>query len=313
MGETLNLLFRKREDGTYEVQAKESWSGRTVSGTFQPPYQGRKLRQLERRLDGQEENVRDLRDIGQTLFRALCGTNSVEAAGASRRDSAEFVRYPWELLHNGEHPLIGSGIFTLTRAIFSPDSPLPNELPVHTPFRILYMSASPCDLPELETTRSFQALERALFDLRESGQVFLDCLQQVTFDQLVTYLNSYGGAGVLDDSETVIPCYVVHFDGHGAFGRLCPDEDCRRLNGASARRCEVCGVSLGRVKAQTHLCFCDDKGNNRYIDTETLRNLFLTSDVRLAVFSACETALLGDEIIAEGGANHHHKVSSDTT
>ncbi len=346
MGETLNLLFRKREDGTYEVQAKESWSGRTVSGTFQPPYQGRKLRQLERRLDGQEENVRDLRDIGQTLFRALCGTNSVEAAGASRRDSAEmsvqavlrsviqrtlhrrgtvaltlsftpecaeFVRYPWELLHNGEHPLIGSGIFTLTRAIFSPDSPLPNELPVHTPFRILYMSASPCDLPELETTRSFQALERALFDLRESGQIFLDCLQQVTFDQMVSYLNSYGGAGVLDDSEMVIPCYVVHFDGHGAFGRLCPDEDCRRLNGASARRCEVCGVSLGRVKAQTHLCFCDDNGKNRYIDTETLRNLFLTSDVRLAVFSACETALLSDEIVAEGGANHHHKVSSDTT
>lgn len=346
MGETLNLLFRSREDGSYEVQARESWSGRTVSGTFQPPYQGKQLTKLEKRLDALEDNVHELQAIGQTLFRALCGANSPEAAGAWRRDSSEmsvqamlrsviqrtlqrrgtvaltlsftpeceeFVRYPWELLHNGEHSLIGSGIFTLTRAIFSPDSLMPNELPVHTPFRILYMSASPKDLPELQTRRSFEALERALFDLRDARRIYLDTLPQVTFDQLVGYLNSYGGAAVLNDNETAIPCYVVHFDGHGAFGRLCPDEDCQTLNRASARKCESCGASLARVKAQTHLCFCDEEGNNRYIDTETLRDLFLTSDVRLAVLSACETALFYDEAGKDNGPNHRHKVSSDTT
>jgi len=346
MGETLNLLFRSREDGSYELQARESWSGRTVSGNFIPPYEGKKLGALEKKLNTLTGNSRELREIGLTLYKALCGTGSVEAAGIGRRDSSEmsvqamlrsviqrtlhrrgtvaltlsfapeceeFVRYPWELLHNGEHFLIGSGIFTLSRAIFHPDDMASSELPVHTPFRILYMSTSPKEFPPLETERSFRAMERALFDLREEGRIYLDCFDQVTFDQLVSYLNSYGGASLLNDRETTIPCYVVHFDGHGAYGRLCPAEDCQTLNEPNARKCADCGTSLSRVKPQTHLCFCDEEGNNRYIDTETLRDLFLTSDVRLAVFSACETAMLGGETGADSGPNHRRKVTYDTT
>ncbi len=346
MGETLNLLFRSREDGLYEVQARESWSGRTVSGNFIPPYEGKKFVALEKKLNTLTGNSRELREIGQKLFKALCGTNSAEAIGVSRRGSSEmsvqamlrsviqrtlhrrgtvaltlsftpeceeFVRYPWELLHNGEHFLIGSGIFTLTRAIFSPDDPASNELPVHMPFRILYMSASPKGFPALETERSFKAMERALFDLHEDGHIYLDWFNQVTFDQLVGYLNSRGGTGLLDDSKIAIPCYVVHFDGHGAYGRLCSAEGCWKLNEPNARRCEQCKASLNRVKPQTHLCFCDEEGNNRYIDTETLRDLFLTTDVRLAVFSACETAMLGRETGAESGANHRRKVTFDAT
>src|ERR1700726_1916645 len=89
MGAPLNLLFRRREDGSYELQARESWSGRTISGNFISPYTGKQLNALQRKLNTLESSSHELRDIGQRLFLALCGTNSFEAPGTSRRESSE--------------------------------------------------------------------------------------------------------------------------------------------------------------------------------------------------------------------------------
>ena len=118
-------------------------------------------------------------------------------------------------------------------------------------------------------------MQRALAGPIEKGQVWLDRLDQVTFDDLVTYLSSRGGAGLLDDNETVLPCYAIHFDGHGAFGRLCPDEDCQKLNDAEESKCVDCQAPLSRVRPQTYLSFCDEEGGNSYIDTQSLRELFI--------------------------------------
>lgn len=336
MSETLNLLFRSREDGTFELRVRESWSGHTVSGSFVPPYTSRQLNSLQKRLNTLESSDQELRKIGYSLFLALCGS---ETPGTSRRESSEqsvqamlrsviqrtlrrrgtvaltfnfapgcdeFVRYPWELLHNGEHFLVASGVFTLTRALLRPDEPIGCELPVRPPMRLLYISASPQDCVPLETERSFEAMARALTDLTEDGRIILDRLEQVTFDDLVGYLSSYGGVAVFNDNETVIPCYAVHFDGHGAYGRLCPEEGCESLNEANAPTCAACDTALRRVKPQTYLCFCDEDGGNKYIDTQTLRELFISSDVRLAVFSACETATLACE-------NSRHQIAFDAT
>ncbi|HZS79249.1 MAG TPA: tetratricopeptide repeat protein [Ktedonobacteraceae bacterium] len=325
MGETLNLLFQQREDGTFELQVKESWSGHTVKGDFIPPFQSKQLTALLKRLNALESDSHELREIGQTLFRALCG-NPAPVSGI--RDSSEhsvqamlrsviqrtlrrrgtvaltlsfapgcddFVSYPWELLHNGEHFLLASGVFTLTRALLRQDMPSGCELPIYPPLRLLYIGASPIDCPALETELSFESLRRGLMPLIEEGQLYLDRLEPPTFDELVSYLSSLGGAGAFDDQETAVPCYVVHFDGHGAFGRLCPSDDCDELNSVDARRCSKCHSSLSRVKAQTYLCFCDDEGYNRYIGTESLRELFVSSDIRLAVFAACETARVGEQ------------------
>ncbi len=320
MGETLTLLFRKRREDVYEVQVRESWSGRTVIGSFIPPYSSKQIDALQKKLNTLRSDDSELRVIGRHLFSALCGTEdtsvghhevseqSVQSVLRSviqrtlrRRgtvaltfcfepDCDEFVRYPWELLHNGDHFLLASGIFTLTRALLQPDMPLGCELPVHLPMRVLYIGSSPSDHAELETERSFNALQNGLSPLLDNEQVLLDRLEPPTFDELVRYLNSYGGASTLDDTDTAIPCYAVHFDGHGAYGRLCTKNDCEKLNDASARKCVDCGASLARIKPQTYLCFCNEFGCNRYIDTRSLRELFLSSDVRLAVFSACETA-----------------------
>jgi tetratricopeptide (TPR) repeat protein len=320
MAETLNLLFQKREDATFELQVKGSWAGKFVSGSFVPPYTSRQLNTLLKRLNNPESDQQELREVGYRLFLALCG---VQRPGVNKRETGEqmvetalrtviqrtlrrratvaltlcfgpgceeFVRYPWELLHNDEHFLLASGVFTLTRAILRPDMPAGCSLPVYPPVRLLYIGASPTDCPALETERSFEALERGLARLVDDGVLLIDRLDPPTFDELVRYLTSVGGVNNFEDQDTPIPCYAIHFDGHGAYGRLCPAEDCDALNDATAQRCRVCDTPLKSVKAQTYLCFCDDAGRSRLIDTQTLRELLVSSDVRLAVFSACETA-----------------------
>lgn len=316
MAETLNLLFHKRADGTFEIQARGSWSGRPAYGNFVPPYTSRQLNGLLRRLNNLESNQRELRAVGQRLFLALCGAiipgemceqavqallrSVIQRTLRSRATVAltlgfgpgceEFVRYPWELLYSDDHFLLASGVFTLTRAILRSDAADEPALPVYAPMRLLYIGASPLDCPSLETERSFEALERGLARLVDDGLLSIDRLEPPTFDELVRYLTSVGGVNNFHDNETSVPCYALHFDGHGAYGRLCPAEDCDELNDASARRCRACQTSLNNVHPQTYLCFCDDEGRSRLIDTQTLRELLVSSDIRLAVFSACETA-----------------------
>ena len=321
MRETLTLLFRKSENGNYELQVKDSRSGHTINGIFVPPFTPTQLNRLLKKLNNQWIDDDELREIGKTLFLAVCGS---DAPGPSRASSSlpirammreviqhtlhkrgtvaltlcfaegceELVRFPWELLHNGEYFLLASGIFTLTRALMRPEIQRGSELPVYPPMKLLYIGASPTDLPPLETERSFKALYRGFAPLREKGLVSIERMEPATFDQLLSYLSSYGGVSSLDDGGVSPPCYAIHFDGHGAYGRLCPSDDCDELNDATARKCAACQTPLGRVEPQTYLCFCDDEGRKRLIDTQTLRELLVSSDVRLAVFSACETATI---------------------
>ena len=86
MAETLNLLFQKREDETFELQVRGSWSGRFVSGSFVPPYTSRQLNTLLKRLNNLESDQRELREIGHRLFLGLCGS---ERPGTSRRETSE--------------------------------------------------------------------------------------------------------------------------------------------------------------------------------------------------------------------------------
>lgn len=325
MGETINILFHANEDGTYSIRVKESWSGRTVSGSFMPPYLGRQLNALQKKLANLESRDHELREVGNRLFAALCGFDTTGPKWREPEDLSvqevlrtviqrtlkrrgtvalmlsfglgcdEFVRYSWELLHNGDHFLLVSGVFTLSRLLLGPDSTVGCELPVHTPFRMLYIAPSPTNGVPLETERSFEAMQQALALLIDDGKIILDRLEPPTFGQFVRYLNLYGGAGMLDDSDTTIPCYAIHFDGHGVYGRLCPQEECQIVNDPEARKCRQCGVSLGRINPQTYLSFCDDEGLNHFIDAQSLRELLLSSDIRLAVFAACETATVTTE------------------
>ncbi|GAC1357981.1 MAG: hypothetical protein NVSMB44_04660 [Ktedonobacteraceae bacterium] len=322
MGETLNIAFHTCEDNSYEVRIWESWTGQTTRGKFIPPYKARRVNALQKKLEKMESTDQELRDIGYRLYTALCGVETSQSFSKKAPEQSvqavlqnviqrtlrrrgtvalalifgtgcdEFMRYPWELLHNDDHFLIISGVFTLSRSLQRPDAPVGCELPVQPPFRILHIGASPSDYAPLETERSFDAMQQGLASLVETGQVLIDRLEPPTFSQLVRYFSLYGGTGILDDSDTTMPCYVIHFDGHGAYGRLCPKDGCVTMNDPGAKRCSDCGTPLGRVEPQTYLCFCDEDGLNCFVDTQSLRRLLVSSDIRLAVFAACETALV---------------------
>ena len=73
MGETLSLLFRHRDDGSFELELKEGWSGRTVIGRFVPPYTPRQMNALQKKLNNLDSSYNELREIGHRLFRAWDG------------------------------------------------------------------------------------------------------------------------------------------------------------------------------------------------------------------------------------------------
>jgi tetratricopeptide (TPR) repeat protein len=339
MGETINISFHALNDNSYEVRIRDSWSGDITSGKFVPPYTTRQVDALQKKLENAESSGQKLKEIGQRLFAALCGLDP--SAPPEKKDSKqsvqtvlqtviqrtlvrrgtvamslifgpgceEFVRYPWELLYNGDLFLIISGTFTLSRSLQQVDTPVGSPFPVHTPLRVLYIGSSPRNLPRLDIEQSFQAMEQALEPLTETGQIVLDKLNPPTYSNLVSYFTSFGGVGIFDDNDTVIPCYVVHFDGHGTYGRLCPNDDCGEMNTEDAKHCSGCKESLRKVSPQTYLSFCDEENKNKFVDAQSLRHLLVSSDIRLAVFAACETAT----VMTRGKAKQQQRTAIDAT
>lgn len=319
MGETINVLFYLCEDGTYGIHVKESWSGRRVSGRFVPPYVDRQLKTLERRLSHLDSRSHELREVGYRLFSALCGFDTTSPMWSEPTDLSvqrvfntiirhalkqhetvalvlgfglgcdELVHYPWELLHDGDHFLLALGVFTLSRVLQRSDSSGNSEFPVHSPFRILSIAPSRTNGLSLESEHSFEVVQQALAPLISGGQVVLDQLEPPTFGQLAHYLDLHNGAERLDSNELTMPCYVIHFSGCGAYGRFCPQGDCKVVNKARARKCLACGTSLNRVNPQICLCFSNDEGLNSFVDMQSLQGLLLRSHVRLAVFTIYET------------------------
>src|SRR5205085_10839808 len=102
-----------------------------------------------------------------SIQRILRGHGTIALTLSFAPGCEELIRYPWELLYNGEHFLLASGVFTLTRTLLNPDTSTESELPVSPPIRLLYIGASPIDRPHLETERSFEALKRGLARLIE--------------------------------------------------------------------------------------------------------------------------------------------------
>src|SRR5258708_2154670 len=92
MAETLSLLFQKREDETFELQVRGSWSGRLVSGSFVPPYSSKQLNALLKKLNNLDTDQRDLREIGQRLFLALCDLSLPQQRTAGREESEQSVQ-----------------------------------------------------------------------------------------------------------------------------------------------------------------------------------------------------------------------------
>ncbi|HOG45034.1 MAG TPA: CHAT domain-containing protein [Anaerolineae bacterium] len=209
------------------------------------------------------------------------------------REAGHLARLPWELLYDGQEYLVRSGRLALARyiAFRAPATPLA----LQGPLRVLVVVARPRDLPGLDESAELLALKGSLAILAEEQGLELQVLEPPTWRAFV-------------DAMSGTPYHIVHFDGHGDFGRRCPA--CRRLVPAGDLACQArigpgraCGAPLEQVSPQGHLAFERSDGTADWRSAENLAAaLFRNQALRLAVLSACRSAAVGQGPVFAGTA-----------
>ena len=194
--------------------------------------------------------------------------------------------YPWELLHDGERFLLRS--VQLSRYIAYPS--VPPNLPRQEKLQVLLVSPRATDpegklasLPDDEQ----QAIRRGILKAQEAGLVEIHTLSDPTWKGLSTYLTD------CDRSPQ-----VLHFDGHGLFGKRCTNPQCQHMHmGIKVERCQQCDWQL--PDAQGFLVFEDQQGRADYISATDFADV-LRRDIALVVLSACQSgmAVSGDSMFS---------------
>jgi CHAT domain-containing protein len=265
-------------------------------------------------------NPQYLVNIGQSLFQALFPPDSKvkNALLASLRShekentqlhiqlsfSDDVIRgirladYPWELLHDGRTFLLLHRNVTISRYI-AYEGVRPN-LPPTDKLNVLLLSSTASDtdlgLNKLGD-REAQAIRLGLEKARNDGHINFVQLE-ATRDKLRAYLTEHRG----EDAP-----HVLHFDGHGLFGKRCSNPQCRAINkGNKITNCRKCNTIL--PEARGYLVFEDGKGGADYVSAEELGVLLSKSSlgdgnnksggIALVVLSACQSAMTveGDSV-----------------
>jgi CHAT domain/Effector-associated domain 9 len=256
-------------------------------------------------------------NIGKVLFQALFPPDSkakdalVKSLGFSQASNSqlhiqlsfsdEVVRgvrladYPWELLHDEKKFLLHENI-TISRYIAHPTVP-PNLSPTDK-INVLLVSSTAWDaelglnkLGEEEAWAIRQGLEKA----RNDGHINLTQLnlerREATKDKLRAYLTEHRG----EDAPQ-----VLHFDGHGVYGKRCANPQCGAMNkGHKTANCRKCQRQL--PEARGYLVFENGRGGADYISAEELGALISKSTlgdgnnksggIALVVLSACQSSM----------------------
>jgi hypothetical protein len=231
----------------------------------------------------------------QTLFQAAIGVE-LEIARRSGKtvfcqleldfEDAQLAQYPWELLHDGSAFLIPmrNGL-ELVRYISFPDPPTP--LVTRLPLRVLFISPRPKG--ETELVSQAAAIRTGLQTLQEAGQVRWEQLNPPTWAALEKRLYQ----------ETFD---IIHFDGHGAYARICPD--CGLAHAPNAQVCndENCEADLQQVKPQGYLHFERTDGALDAVKVADIKQVFAKSDTRLIFLSACGSGVVEGVSVFNGVA-----------
>lgn len=233
-----------------------------------------------------------LEQIGQALFQALLppdkstgqvfqsALRQAEDAGVPLHlrlkfaaDSAQRSRladYPWELLHDGQRFLLHRRV-QLSRYIAY--DAVPPRQPVGDRLRVLLVSPRASDIGQLS-----QAEPDAIrAGIAQAETVSVESLPTPTWRGLSAYLTA-----------TATPPQVIHFDGHGTFGKRC--QVCEHLHHSTkVVTCQRCGASL--PEAQGFLAFEDPQGKADFVSARSLASLVADKGIALAVLSACQSGM----------------------
>ena len=207
--------------------------------------------------------------------------------------------YPWELLHDGEKFLLHRNV-TISRYIAHDSTP--PRIPSSTTINILLVSSTASDsklgLPKLGKQET-QAIRKGLENASNAGDINLIELDYATRDELRKYLTKH---------QAQDQPHVLHFDGHGLFGKRCSNSKCYTIHkGSKIEKCQVCDSVL--PEPQGYLVFEDSDGKADYVSAEELGTLLRQSSfgdgnnksdsgIALVVLSACQSAMavVGDSV-----------------
>jgi CHAT domain/Effector-associated domain 1 len=217
--------------------------------------------------------------------------------------------YPWEIVHDGERFLAHHNV-TFSRYIAHLSAP-PKFSPV-SPINVLLISSGASDAAnELAplSKKEREAVKKGLDKSQSDGHICFNELEASSFKALETYLTENRGSNAP---------HVLHFDGHGVFGKRCLNSECLAFYGKlSLEKCERCGTALPK-NPQGYLLFepdqdADDEVEANYVSAAELGSLLQSvrhgdteaqqGGVRLAVLSACKSAYaLGGNSVFNGMA-----------
>ncbi len=250
-------------------------------------------------------------NIGQNLFQALFPTGSqvdriLERAitlaennhtqlhiqfqfHANSEQPSQLPYYPWELVHNGQKFLAQDRV-TFSRYIAHRSTP-PNRLPVDK-VNVLLISSAAFDLDnKLQpfSSNEQQAIRKGLDKSKRKKLISLTKLKVAKFNELRVYLT--------ENQDKQAP-HVIHFDGHGIYGKRCTNNKCRKINpGIKVEKCKRCGFSVSSPEG--YLVFEDDQGKADYISASKFGDLIQQTSfgnekqqgVFLVVLSACKSGM----------------------
>lgn len=313
------------EDSPPQVLVQRSWAGDTGPQPLEPPYGPDDLALVMKalatpvgnlppgRFDADEvTRLEDLnlvesghllermyRVVGGDLYEALFPPEVERLFHAARSQTrserrslalrlvfdagvATLASYPWELIHD-DVPLVADGVVDLTRYVAFPGPR--SALDVTLPLRVLGIASRPSGLPSLPPSDEPQAVSEGLASLAEQEALEMTWLSPPTRRALLDTLQQ----------EDV---HIIHFDGHGSFGRLCPA--CHVLHTATSEQCACCHYPLSTVDARGYLAFEDEDGDVTYVSARSLANALSRNKTQVVVLSACRSGQVGGGSVFAG-------------
>ncbi|NEO75341.1 CHAT domain-containing protein [Moorena sp. SIO4G3] len=265
--------------------------GQGIYNTLFPPGKGRDL--LQRMLARLESN--------EQLHIQIQFSEEIDQRG-------RLPDYPWELACD-DRGFLARRQVTFSRLIaFVENIP---KLPAVKKIKVLLVSSpvgdSAMHLPPLDSQEQ-RAILRGLKQAEAEGKIEVEQLKSPTFKEFGDYLTQISG----DKTP-----HIIHFDGHGVFGKRCNNEQCRTIhNQVRATQCRKCGSPLD-PSPQGYLLFEpnpeDWNKDADYISATEISDLIQKSNldleqqpdqgIRLVVMSACKTGMaLGSDSVFNGVA-----------
>jgi formylglycine-generating enzyme required for sulfatase activity len=219
-----------------------------------------------------------------------------------RAEDAEMGAYPWELLYDESRGfLFANSGATLIRYI-AYEKRIP-RLPTSDRVNLLLVTSRPISQPTdpiqlpLLVDAEAKAIEDGLAEPLTKGVIDFESLppaspSKSTWELLSDYLITHTAA---------LAPHILHFDGHGGFGRRCASAPagCGLLNPASDTVCRGCGRPLDGP-AQGYLAFEARNQRPHWVSAAELSNLLVNTDVRLAVLTACKSAVVAGRSVFSG-------------